>query len=400
MHRTTIIPIVALLSVTGCSEQSPSRLLAPTAPVASSNASPSGPRVITGDAGKGSLYAIHVPANWNGDVVFYAHGIKPAAAPIELPTGDGFPAVRDALGQLGYAVAYSSFSENGWAVKDGALRTHQLRAKFVSQVGNPRRSFLMGTSMGGLVVESLAEQFPSEYAGTLAMCAPLGGAIAEMNYIANVRVLFDLFYPGVIPGDVLNIPAGLDLYTGVLGPAQAAVIANPTGLGIIARMKQTPLAGNNGTELVTSLLNALAYDVVGIGDLLDRTQGQSMFDNRLTAYAAAAPGLLPPDVIAFVNASVGRFDATNHGLKYFDKYFMPDANLQGPTITLHTTRDPLVPVFHASAFGNAVNDAGRSSLLLQRSVTAYGHCAFSTDDMVNAFTALASWAETGVKPAN
>ena len=104
------------------------------------------------------------------------------------------------------------------------------------------------------VLIDLAEEFPSQYDGTLAMCAPLAGASAEVSYIANVRVLFDLFYPGVVPGDVLNVPAGLDLYTDVLGPAQAAVIANPTGAGVIARIAQTPLAGNTPQELIGSLL--------------------------------------------------------------------------------------------------------------------------------------------------
>ena len=396
------------LTLAGCSEQvptspsaSPTRsIVVPQALRANLSSSSSvWARQITGETGPGALYAFFVPNNWNGDVVYYAHGIVDAALPISLPTGDGFPEVRDALGPLGYAVAYSSFSENGWAVKDGAESTHKLRGLFSNEVGKPNRSFLMGTSMGGLVAQNLAEKYARQYDGTLAMCAPLGGAIDEVNYIANVRVLFDALYPGVLPGDVLNVPAGIDLNTQVLGPALGAVMANPTGLGIIARIRQTPLAGADGTELVTSLLYALAYDVRGIDDFLGRTQGHSMFDNSSTLYVAAAPGLLDDGVLAAVNAGVGRFTATPDAINYLDRYYIPDGNLGAPTITLHTTRDPLVPFFHEAEFARLVSQQQDTGRLLQRSVDRYGHCAFSTTEMVDAFQALSGWVTTGKKPA-
>ena len=402
------IALLSVLMVAGCAEQSTAPVAHPSlagqmAPVSNANLSSSSSvwaRQITGETGPGAQYALFIPAGWNGDVVYYAHGIVDAALPIALPSGDGFPAVRDALGERGYAVAYSSFSENGWAVKDGAASTYRLRELFANAAGKPRRSFLMGTSMGGLVAQSIAEQHGKQYDGTLAMCAPLGGAQAEVNYIANVRVLFDLLYPGVIPGDVINVPAGLDLNTQVLGPAQYAVIGNPSGLGIIARIKQTPLAGNNGTELLTSLLYALAYDVRGIDDFLDRTHGHSMFDNSATQYEAAYPGLLPDALLAYINASVGRFTATPDALKYLDQYYMPSGNLANPTVTLHTTRDPLVPFFHEGQFAQVVTSRNDSNNLLQRSVPAFGHCAFTTDQMVDAFESLAGWVATGVKPAS
>lgn len=395
------------ITLAACSEQSP------TAPAASrpldvapsrnadlSSTSSVWAQQITGESGPGALYAFFVPTNWNGDVVYYAHGIVPAALPIALPTGDGFPALRDALGARGYAVAYSSFSENGWAVKDGSQSTYRLREQFAHDVGKPRRSFLVGTSMGGLVVQDIAEQHGSQYDGTLAMCAPLGGAKVEVDYIANVRVLFDLFYPGVIPGDVIRVPVVTDLNAQVLGPVQAAVIANPTGLGIIARMKQTPLAGDNGIELLTSLAYAIAYDVTGIDDFLGRTHGHNMFDNSQTNYVAIYPTLLPQPLLDYVNANVGRFTATPDALKYLDRYYAPSGTLQNPTITLHTTKDPLVPNFHEGLFASTVSASGSSANLLQRNVTAFGHCKFTTAQMTDAFDALASWVATGTKPAS
>jgi hypothetical protein len=40
---------------------------------------------ITGTTADGAQYAIYVPAAWNGDVVFYAHGVIPPQAPVILP---------------------------------------------------------------------------------------------------------------------------------------------------------------------------------------------------------------------------------------------------------------------------------------------------------------------------
>jgi pimeloyl-ACP methyl ester carboxylesterase len=395
-------PIFFLLAVAiaGCND------LAPTAPDASSPSTLTVPierqrdvsssssvwsRQITGETKPGALYAFFVPNNWNGDVVYYAHA---------LPTGDGFPELRDALGGLGYAVAYSSFSENGWAVKDGAQTTHQLRGIFSSAVGTPRRSFLMGTSLGGLVAQNLSEKHGKEYDGVVAMCAPLGGTAEEVTYIGNVRVLFDLLYPQVLPGDVLNVPPGLDLNTQVYGPALGAIGANPTGLGIIARIRQTPLAGNNGTELVTSLLYALAYNVRGTSDFLDRTHGHSMFDNSATVYEAAYPGLLPNDLLAGINYGVGRFTATPDALNYLDRNYLPSGDISIPTVTIHTTRDPLVPFFHEAEFAASVAKQNDTGKLLQRSFDTFGHCAFSTAQMLDAFQGMEGWVRTGQKPAN
>ena len=400
MRRSALLPLLTSLVLAACAEQSP---LAPSsfAPVTANRleASTTWSRVVEGETGPGSRYALYMPTEWNGTVVYYAHGIKPAFAPVELPTGDGFPAVRDALGARGYAVAYSSFSENGWAQKDGVQRTHQLRGLFTSAFQAPSRSLLMGTSLGGLVVQQLAEQHPGQYDGVLAMCAPLGGTSTELAYIADVRVLFDFFYPGVVPGTVLDVPPGVDFDRDVMPRVIAAVMARPEGLGTIARMAQTPLAGDTPTELLTSLIYALKYDFIGIDDFLGRTHGHSMYDNAATAYAAAAPGLLPDALVAAVNAGVGRFTSTPDADAYLEKYFQPTGRLAIPTITLHTTRDPLVPFFHEARFGGSVTAAGSAGRLLQRTVPGFGHCAFTTEQMVDGLESLARWAESGLRPA-
>jgi hypothetical protein len=88
----------------GCSEQSPLVPTEPKAMTASRSLETSNSlwsQQITGVIGDGADYGIFVPASWNGDVVFYAHGIIPPLAPVSLPGGsdwDNASALRDALG--------------------------------------------------------------------------------------------------------------------------------------------------------------------------------------------------------------------------------------------------------------------------------------------------------------
>ena len=82
-----------------------------------------GPAVVEGTTGPGAEYALFLPEAWNGDLVLYAHGYRFVGAPIELPNIDP---LRDGLQGMGFGVAYSSFSQNGFAIKDGVIRTRQL----------------------------------------------------------------------------------------------------------------------------------------------------------------------------------------------------------------------------------------------------------------------------------
>ena len=83
--------------------------------------------VVEGQTGDGSSYGLAMPGAWNGDLVVYAHGIVDPGAPLALPSSqDGFTALRGLLLDRGYALAYSSFSENGYSLKSAIQRTHQL----------------------------------------------------------------------------------------------------------------------------------------------------------------------------------------------------------------------------------------------------------------------------------
>jgi pimeloyl-ACP methyl ester carboxylesterase len=353
--------------------------------------------VVNGTLGPGAIYRLVRPTTWNGTLVVYAHGYVSPDRPVAIPPDA--EQVIALLSSRGFAVAVSSFSENGWAVKDGTQRTHQLLGIFTSKFGSPSRVYAAGGSMGGLIAIRLAETYPVEFSGLLAACPVAGGLRLQLDYLANVRVLFDLFYFGILPGSVVDVPADLDVTSEIVLPAVAAMTANSTGALMIASIAQTPVPFADGTELGVSIVTALV-GAAGYPDVLRLTHGQPVFDNMTTQYA----GALPQATLQLINATVQRYSASPAGLNYVERNYTPTGDLRIPALTLSTFRDPVAPAFHLSAYAAAVAAAGNSSWLVQRSVpgtgNGYGHCTFTPQELVTAFFDLVVWAELGVKPAN
>jgi pimeloyl-ACP methyl ester carboxylesterase len=351
--------------------------------------------IVDGTLGPGALYRLVRPTIWNGGLVIYAHGFVSPDQPIAIPP-DAELAIT-LLTSQGFAVAVSSFSENGWAVKDGTQRTHQLLGIFTSKFGTPNRVYAAGGSMGGLIAIRLVETYPWEFAGLLPVCAAAGGLRLELEYFANVRVLFDLFYPGVLPGSLVDVPAGIDVTSQIILRATAAMTLDATGALAIAAIAQTPVPFASPQELVQSIVTALV-GAAGYPSVLELTHGQPFFDNTDTVYT----GALPPATLQSINANVQRFSASPAGLNYVEHNYTPTGDLHIPALTLRTFRDPLVPGFHQAAYGAAVAAAGNSNWLVQRAVAGaangYGHCTFTPQELATAFAQLVLWVENGIKP--
>jgi pimeloyl-ACP methyl ester carboxylesterase len=405
----------ALFVLTACTDQE-SRITGPvttnpgaTPSVVSESSTDLWARVVTGETGPGSSYELYLPRQWNGAAVFYAHGIRDVLDPVGLQDQDGYRAIREQLGTLGYAVAYSSFSENGYAVEDAARRTHQLRGLFASTFGQPTRSFLLGHSLGALAVMKLAEQFPGQYDGAVPVCGIVGGTTLQLDYVVNVRALFDHFYPGILPGSASEPVPGYVIDLAKRNQIINTVSTNPFGMLMIASIAQTPIEFTTSAQLVESLLNALFYHARGADNVLTFVNGKFPVSNAGVTYSPRPGFIVPPlnlptvsAVLSGVNQQIARFEADPSAAEWAARHFTPSGALRMPTITLHNRWDRLVPAFHEDAFAQRVADAGATNLLVQRRNPAwgYGHCAIPAAAQVQAITDLASWVETGIKPNN
>lgn len=402
MHAQRTLPfLLAALAVGACDASDPATpSLLPEAPLSSLSSVP-GVQEVVGKTGPGSSYALFVPSGWNGELVVYAHGYEQPFLPVSFPDRE-FAGLRDWLLVNDFAVAYSSYSHTGYAVKDGAIRTHQLNGLFTAAFSEPARTYLFGISMGGLVVDLLSERNGAQYDGTLAACGVLGGGMLNATYVANFRVLFDHFFPGALPGSLYAMPDGYLVIppnpdTGYPGSAgfwaiYNAVGANPLRAMEMAGMDQLDLAYNNFPELMTSFLHVLGYQVNGANALTEQLHGHGFFDNIAVTYSGSTDD-------AAVNAGVARYSADPAAVNYLTHWYEPTGDIRAPFLTIHTTRDPLVPVAAEDSFALRVAESGASHLLLQRNVDSFGHCGFGAADLPTAFMSLVQWVRTGVKPA-
>jgi len=386
----------ALVIVSGCSRQSPTAPLAQhTAVVIAPGAQPaiiSGEAVhLEGSIGPGALYALDKPAEWNGDLVVYMHGYSDPHSPVALPNNS---AVRDALLAAGFGVATTSYSENGYAVPEAMRQTHQLRGLFVSRVAQPNRVFLFGRSLGGIIGMELAEKYPQQYAGAFLASGVVGGTRVELEYISDTKVLFDVLYPSVHLGGLYDPITLTNPTTQLVIPVSTAVAGNPTNLGILNLITRHPLAGINGTEITTSLITVLGFQIQGAADLLGRTHGHGFFDNAEHVYT----GPVPAAVTGPINAAVARYSSTADARAWMDHYGEPSGELHIPVLTVHNERDPVVPFFHEALLAGAVQAAGNGDNLVQRSKNSYGHDSYTTAELMANFLDLVHWVDTGVKP--
>lgn len=361
-----------------------------------------------GAIGPGSFYEIDVPPIWNGDLVLYAHGIVQADEPVALPTTqDGYNELRTWLLAGGYAVAASSYSTNGWSLADAVRRTHQLSAIFTSKVGLPGRRLLVGYSMGALAIIKLAEQHPGQYDGALTMCGPLGGALRELNYAGDLRVTFDYYFPGLLPGTTFQVPEGTDYRppsaddpdgSELFQQVYHALTTNP---GVTLQWAAAAgLPFQDTTELFGSALYAVGFVLRYTNDFIDRVNGKIPFDNsdRIYQVNVSPDAATNAYLSGLLNAGVQRFVADRAAVNYYEHNYMPSGQIGIPVIALHTARDPGIPYWHEERFAEAVSEAGREELLDQRRIDGWGHCAIPPDDVAAAFTDLAQWVETGTRP--
>jgi pimeloyl-ACP methyl ester carboxylesterase len=331
----------------------------------------------------GALSLICFPDNWNGTLVVYAHGYVEPTAPVALPSDDVAGVhVADAVTGLGYAYATTSYRANGLVVLPAVEDVAELIAAVRARVRpDPARTLLVGFSEGGLVAALAIERHPELVDGALAACGPIGDFTRQIDYFADARVLFDYYFPGVLPGTAVAIPEQLRSgWSGTYEPAVLAALADdPATAAELAAVAGIPVPGD-AAGAAAAIDEVLWYNVFATADAQERLGGQP-YANVGRQYAGSSDD-------AALNAGVARFEADPQARAALGQYDT-SGDLPGPVVTLHTTGDPVVPFFHEALYRAKVEAAGRTDRLQQRSVERNGHCAFTAPELVGAFNALA-----------
>lgn len=335
----------------------------------------------------GALYRVCFPAQWNGDLVVYAHGYVRPDAPVALPADviGGVP-VSAAVNALGYAFATTSYRDNGLiadlAVEDLVDLDETVRARYRP---DPSRTFIVGFSEGGLVAALALEQRPEAYAGALAACGPIGDFAFQVDYFGDFRAAFDYFFPGVLPGSPVESPAELRAnWESVYVPAvTAALLDDPVATGELLSVTGAPVDLTDPETIGETVIGVLWYTVFSTTDAQERLGGQP-FDNTTRVYLGSTDD-------AALNAGIARFTAEPDARAALAR-FETSGRITRPVVTLHTTGDPIVPVAHQGLYTAKVEAEGAGALLEEDAVDRYGHCTFEQGELIAAFNTLAGTA--------
>jgi dienelactone hydrolase len=399
----------------------------------------------------GAAYEILMPETWNGTLLLYSHGYRPAepfppnfdpvvttATPV--PGWDsGDKALGEALLQRGFALAGSSYASNGWAVEDGVRAGEEIYALFTEQIGTPKRVYVWGDSLGGLITQTLAES-----ADWVDGAAPLCGVMAGLE--PNIGLSLDTAY-GV---QQLMFPemeiAGYESYEDALASWEGAASlliesARDQDTDAIARiftiaaMVDAPSQTYtyDGTSIVStvsgtieSLLTALAYGTVGRQEI-DTRYGGSVVGNVGSDYASRLDDAerASIDAIGGEGAADRFVTILDNGPRVeadpaaeaaaIERGGNPSGAVKVPTITMHTKADPLVIVQNQTFFRDRYQAQQEAGNVLGGLVQLYtvpppeysqesgapygaGHCNFTPQSRIAVIELLDRWVRNGVHP--
>ncbi|MEQ1857026.1 MAG: hypothetical protein ABL963_11165 [Longimicrobiales bacterium] len=340
---------------------------------------------------EGGLYRIEIPANWNGDLVLYAHGFRGAGGESGAILRVGNAPIREHLITEGYAWAASSYRCNGYVPGQGLEDTNLLVPLFTSLNGGraPDRTYLTGTSMGGHVTLLGMHEYPTSYAGGLAMC-PAGPA------------LFDFFTAVGAAAEVITGTRFTPGNTGEQTRAMASLLGNPpayTERGRQLASVTIEISGGQRPFAMEGLESRFLANISG-GALAGGTSASNLAVDTHGFVYGIEPGL--GLTATTLNERVRRKtgDPAMRGPSGPHEELRPfDGGIERPLLTMHGTGDLFVPIFLQRLLKDAVRAAGNDELLVQRVYRIPGHCGFSQPEMIRAFDDLVAWVTAGTRPA-
>lgn len=335
-----------------------------------------GPVRTTGEI-DGAEFLIDIPKNWTGGLLMYAHGYV-----LEAQTPNFNEAMVRVGHELGYAVAQSKYSRQGWAAEQGVLETEALRQHFVATYGETKPTVIAGHSQGGAITYYTIEHFAEVYDGALSMC---GSSEPTLRFfkerVFDMRLLFDYYFPG-LPGDVVTFPEGSGTFVATMAAAQRLLKEQPDRVAEFIRLVDLPHVG--------AIPGVIAFWTEILRELQTRAGGNA-FDNRDTIYSGT-------DNDAELNRTIKRYASDPKAVDYLREWVTIRGNISDPVISLHTLVDELIPVSSTTYYDLLTRLEGNSELSVQMYVNRSGHCNFTQEEMVEALQRLTKWIKKGRRP--
>jgi len=350
------------------------------------------PKVLHGPLGTtevglidGAPYRIDIPQDWNHSLVVYYHGY--AQNPVTYPIADKLNWQIQPFLDRHYAIVQSAYSQTGWALAQAFPETESVRKYFAKKFGEPKETYVAGSSMGGVLVSVTLELNPKPYLAGLDFCGSVGPTIENFEFRFAMRAAFDHYFPNLMP-PLVPTPKDYEITTALNDRVLTALKNNPTAAASLRNL----MGVHNDAEVAENT----TYFTYVVGDLQRRANGNP-FDNRNYIYTGTNPTSSLSD--AELNDHVQRYAASPAAREYLIRHYTPSGHLGKPMLAVHTMYDPRVPPRTLALYEHLVEEAGASENFVQQYVRTDGHCNISRDNIGRAFDEVVQWAHTNQRPA-
>lgn len=360
----------------------------------------------------GADYIIRVPANWNGTLLMFAHETQlgstvAQAAPVAWPLVT--PSLEEQLLVLGYALAGSGYGSD--SIKEAVRQTLALTNFFKGRIGNPSRTIIWGTSLGGMVSLKLIEDHPNIYDGAIANAPPAAGNPEN----ADMGLSFSLAYAATFPwhddlwGPVEDLRDGLDFWSDVLPitvwPDYPGAFGGWEFIRLVMQLPPQAFYGTGDPQTASPFFGMLMWKATERRAVLEAESGGPVaenFDLHYTLTPAERGYLASLEVdadplLAYMNARTN-ITADREARIHAEHWGGFSGQLLRPVLTMHSKFDGLIFVSQESYYAALVQAAGHSDRLVQAYVNDVGHASFTADQYLSVLAAMESWLDTGVRP--
>ena len=221
----------------------------------------------TGVDEKGSKYEIRMPANFNGTLFLYSHGIRKGvnlpAIPVVAPTGyivdtspDVAPSAEVATSLLkqGFALAGAGVQVQAWNLAEQTYANLLLNSIARDTFPKIDKVVGWGNSLGALSTQAVAEQYPGTFDAVGNMCLAESG-LAEITMALDLLWGFKSFFDPTIKAT--GYSAGTAGYMEMLGDIQKV-------LGVIVALKTAIAINQTSPTWPTTSTVPAAYQAIPV----------------------------------------------------------------------------------------------------------------------------------------
>ncbi|TAJ14683.1 hypothetical protein DMA11_04750 [Marinilabiliaceae bacterium JC017] len=351
----------------------------------------------------GGQWVLALPPLWNAlpveqrNLLIYAHGIVDPDEDPALPDDEigGRPVAEIILG-MQWAFATTSYRETGLVVKEAVQDVKALMVLLNTLFGDgtvkpPGYIFLAGPSEGGLVTVKTIEKYPNHFDGAIATCGPYGNFYRQLQYNGDFHVLFNYFFAaelsalGIDLGDPENgVPSTTRTawkHSNLRDVLKGMMASRPNKVVQLVKCSKATVNPDEPEAVLDALLDILRYNIMFTDQVNEKFEGV-IFNNARRWYRGSNNDF-------HLNRYIQRVSTTDYRRAVAKaRYYETSGRIRDPLVTMHTTGDHVVPIWHQLLYRLKILFKGSSRDYVGIPVPNYGHCTFEESHVMAAIVIM------------